>query len=61
MPKQKQTKAGESPLSFRPSGITRRQLDDLMESLQESQAAVIARAIERLWTMECFSDEKEGA
>jgi hypothetical protein len=30
-----------------------------MEALEESQSAIIARAIERLWVMECFEEEEE--
>jgi hypothetical protein len=52
MPKQRRMTDENKPVSFRPSAMTRWQLDDLIERLNENQSQIIIRAIERLWMLE---------
>ncbi len=61
MPEQAhKTRAVNKPISFRPSMVTRKQIDDLMRLWNENQTQVMQRCIERTWALEIERKDNHG-
>ncbi len=61
MPEQERKAAqANKPVSFRPSAITRRQLDALMALWNENQSQAVSRCVERVWEQEIGREGKNG-